>query len=112
MERSVSQYVIAQSSVCKQYESSGWHIMECDGMMWKRRNVSGFVTGAQQGQQQHLPDTSIALPAQLPPQTIMCPNCKWPGHTIDFCIAPGGKMEGLSMQDCYDLGHVSPPFLT
>src|SRR6266702_1721885 len=57
------------------------------------------MCGTQQGQQQHLPNTSIVLPAQLPPRTIICSNCKWPGHTIDFCIAPGRKMEGLSMQD-------------
>ena len=44
MERSVSQYVIAQSAVCKGYESSGRHVMECDGMKWKKRNVSGIVT--------------------------------------------------------------------
>ncbi len=64
------------------------------------------MRSAQQGQQQHLPDTSITLPAQLPPRTIMCPNCKRPGHTIDFCIAPGGKMEGLSMQDAVNRQHI------
>src|SRR6266702_1964567 len=37
MERSVSQRVIAQSAVHKWYESSGRHVMECDGMKWKRK---------------------------------------------------------------------------
>src|SRR6266702_6326440 len=37
MERSVSQYVIAQSAVCKRDELSGRHVMECDGMKWTRK---------------------------------------------------------------------------
>src|SRR6266702_976256 len=37
MERSVSQYVIAQSAVCKRDEASGRHVMECDGMKWNRK---------------------------------------------------------------------------
>src|SRR6266702_2225416 len=50
--------------------------------------------------------SSITLPAQLPPRTVMCPNCKRPGHSIEFCITPGGKMEGLFMQDAIDRQHV------
>ena len=45
------------------------------------------------------PTSSIALPAHFPPRTIVCPNCKCGGHTIEFCVAPGGKMKGLSTFD-------------
>src|SRR6266702_1653608 len=72
-------------------------------LMEHRMRYHFEMRGAQQGQQhlpgqQNLPGPSIALPA-LPQRTFMCPNCKRPGHTIEFCIAPGGKMEGLSMHD-------------
>ena len=40
-----------------------------------------------------------ALPASLPPRANICPNCKKAGHSIEFCIAPGGKMEGQSALD-------------
>lgn len=42
------------------------------------------------------PSPTIALPASLPPRANICPNCKKSGHSIEFCISPGGKMEGLS----------------
>ncbi len=70
-------------------------------LMENRMQYYFEMRGAQQGQQ-HMSGSFIALPAQLPPQTVMCPNCKCPGHSIKFCIAPGGKMEGLSMQDAID----------
>ncbi|KAH9027298.1 hypothetical protein EDB84DRAFT_1563476 [Lactarius hengduanensis] len=38
--------------------------------------------------------TPIALPAGILPRATICPNCKKSGHTIDFCISPGGKMAG------------------
>jgi transposase InsO family protein len=41
---------------------------------------------------------TIALPA-YPPRANICPNCKKAGHSIEFCIAPGGKMEGYSTTD-------------
>ena len=37
-----------------------------------------------------------ALLASLPPRANICLNCKTVGHLIEFCIAPGGKMEGQS----------------
>jgi hypothetical protein len=30
---------------------------------------------------------------------IVCSNCKKPHHTIDFCIKPGGKMAGRSIDE-------------
>ncbi|KAN0128268.1 hypothetical protein V8E53_013937 [Lactarius tabidus] len=42
---------------------------------------------------------TIALPASLPPCANICPNCKKPGHSIKFCISPGGKMEGHPASD-------------
>jgi transposase InsO family protein len=41
---------------------------------------------------------TIALPA-YPPRANICPNCKRPGHSIEFCVSPGGKMEGYSTVD-------------
>ena len=35
--------------------------------------------------------------AKSPP--MICSNCKKPHHTIDFCIKPGGKMAGRSIDD-------------
>ncbi|KAH9164735.1 hypothetical protein EDB89DRAFT_1911948 [Lactarius sanguifluus] len=43
------------------------------------------------------PSSSLALPAYMPPWTTLCPNCKRTGHTTEFCVALGGKMEGLTM---------------
>ena len=42
---------------------------------------------------------TIALPATFPPRANICPNCKKAGHSIEFCISPGGKMEGQSTLD-------------
>ena len=42
---------------------------------------------------------TIALPAYHPPCANICPNCKKASHSINFCISPGGKMEGLTMSD-------------
>ena len=42
---------------------------------------------------------TTALPASLPPRANICPNCKKPGHSIEFCISPGGKMEGQTTLD-------------
>jgi hypothetical protein len=39
---------------------------------------------------------TIAFPASLPPCANICPNCKKSGHSIEFCISPGGKMAGQS----------------
>lgn len=58
-----------------------------------------FEMHAAHQRQQQLPTSSIALPAQMPLRSVLCPNCKKVGHMVEFCIAPGGKMEGLSMQD-------------
>jgi hypothetical protein len=41
----------------------------------------------------------VTLPASMPPRVNICPNCKKPGHSIDFCISPGGKMEGQPASD-------------
>src|ERR1700761_7245546 len=41
---------------------------------------------------------TIALLA-YPPRANICPNCKCSGHSIEFCISPGGKMEGYSPSD-------------
>ena len=42
---------------------------------------------------------TIALPASLPPRANICLNCKKPGHSIEFCVAPGGRMEGYTTSD-------------
>ena len=42
---------------------------------------------------------TIALPASLPPHAHICPNCKKSGHSIEFCILPGGRMAGLSASE-------------
>lgn len=47
--------------------------------------------------QAFVPHSSLALLAQLPQRTNLCPNCKQSGHTTEFCVAPGGKTESLSM---------------
>ena len=59
---------------------------------------------------------TITLPASLPPQANICPNCKKSDHSIEFCISPGGKMEGLSateaiVQQCaaHDTSRARPP---
>ena len=39
---------------------------------------------------------TLTMPATIPPHLTLCPNCKHLGHTIEFCIAPGGKMAGQS----------------
>jgi hypothetical protein len=41
---------------------------------------------------------TVALPA-YPLRANICPNCKRLGHSIEFCISPGGKMEGFSPSD-------------
>lgn len=41
---------------------------------------------------------TIALPA-YPPRANICPNCKCQGHSIEFCISLGGKMEGYTPSD-------------
>ena len=42
---------------------------------------------------------TIALPASLPPHANICPNCKKARHSIEFCVSPGGKLEGLTTLD-------------
>jgi hypothetical protein len=42
---------------------------------------------------------TVTLPASLPPCVNICPNCRKPGHSIEFCISPGGKMEGHPASD-------------
>jgi hypothetical protein len=33
------------------------------------------------------------------PGKVICLHCKHPGHLSDFCIQPGGKMEGKSVDN-------------
>ncbi|KAF8264882.1 hypothetical protein EI94DRAFT_1702912 [Lactarius quietus] len=54
-----------------------------------------------------LSSSTIVLPAYLSPCVKICPNCKKPGHTIDFCISPGGKMEGQSTSDAITRQHAA-----
>ncbi len=43
---------------------------------------------------------STALAAQSRPRSkVICAHCKRNGHLADFCIQPGGKMEGRSIDD-------------
>ena len=42
---------------------------------------------------------TVTLPASYAPRANICPNCKRAGHSIEFCVSPGGKMEGLSTSD-------------
>jgi hypothetical protein len=54
-----------------------------------------------------------ALASQACAKTrALCSNCKRPGHLADFCISPGGKMEGKFIDDakaaqCAALLHAS-----
>jgi hypothetical protein len=50
---------------------------------------------------------TIALPASLPPCANICPNCKKPGHSIEFCISPGGKIEGHPASDAIAHQHAA-----
>ena len=44
--------------------------------------------------------SSTALAAQSQPRTrVICSHCKRHGHLVEFCIQPGGKMEGCSLDD-------------
>jgi hypothetical protein len=64
-----------------------------------RMNMHFEMRKAHHGQP-FLPPASLVLAAQgLPQRITLCPNCKHTGHTIEFCIAPGGKMEGASTFD-------------
>ncbi len=40
---------------------------------------------------------ALNMNAKTPP--VICLNCKKPHHTIDFCIKPGGKMAGHSINN-------------
>jgi hypothetical protein len=57
--------------------------------------------------QHQLPSSPLALPAHLQQRVIMCLNCRRTGHTIEFCIAPGGQMEGLPMHEAMDRQHAA-----
>ncbi|KAN0132343.1 hypothetical protein V8E53_009769 [Lactarius tabidus] len=66
-----------------------------------------------------LSSPTIALPASLPPCTNICPNCKKSGHSIEFCVSPGGKMEGQSAAEAIawqraarETLHTCPPSIT
>jgi transposase InsO family protein len=51
-------------------------------------------------EEQGLQVPSTALAAQTRPRSkIICAHCKNTGHLADFCIQPGGKMEGRSLDD-------------
>ena len=50
---------------------------------------------------------TIALPASLPPQANICPNCKKSGHSIKFCISLGGKIKGLSTSEAIVQQHAA-----
>jgi hypothetical protein len=51
-------------------------------------------------EEQGLQVPSTALAAQGRPRgKIICAHCKRTGHVADFCIQPGGKMEGRRVDD-------------
>jgi hypothetical protein len=51
-------------------------------------------------EEQGLQVPSTALAAQgRPCSKITCSHCKCPGHLVDFCIQPGGKMKGHSVEE-------------
>ncbi|KAH9046143.1 hypothetical protein EDB84DRAFT_1674211 [Lactarius hengduanensis] len=53
------------------------------------------------------PHVPVTLPASIPPRTTICPNCKKPGHTIDFCISPSSKMTSQSALDAIACQHTA-----
>ena len=65
-----------------------------------------FLTGMSSTQSSPSSPT-VALPASLPPRAHICSNCKKAGHSIEFCISPEGKLEGLSMSDAIARQHVA-----
>jgi hypothetical protein len=42
--------------------------------------------------------SALAAQGQGRPRSL-CTNCKKPGHLADFCVRPGGKMAGRSIED-------------
>jgi hypothetical protein len=51
-------------------------------------------------EEQGLQAPSTALAAQsCPCGKVIYAHCKWPGHLVDYCIQPGGKMEGHSVEE-------------
>ena len=66
------------------------------------------------------PTPSFSLPsqsafaAQNRPslQKIICVHCKHPGHSADYCIAPGGKMAGRSIDEARAAWHATLPKLS
>ncbi|KAI0253235.1 hypothetical protein BJV78DRAFT_1153128 [Lactifluus subvellereus] len=52
------------------------------------------------------PGLDVALPA-FTPRVVVCNNCKKGGHTFEFCVAPGGKLAGLSTYEAIMRQHAS-----
>jgi len=53
-------------------------------------------------EEQGLQVPSTALAAQMCPRSkIICAHCKNTGHLANFCIQPGRKMEGCSLDDAH-----------
>jgi hypothetical protein len=48
---------------------------------------------------------AIALASQITPAkrtTTLCSNCKKPGHSVGYCVAPGGGMAGKTIDEAKD----------
>jgi transposase InsO family protein len=50
--------------------------------------------------------TALAAQTQGRPRSV-CTNCKKPGHGVDFCVQPGGKMAGRSIDDARTAQHAA-----
>jgi len=61
-------------------------------------NVAHTMPPAPMAYNPYMPPT-LAMPANIPPRATICPNCKKLGHTVEFCISPGGRMAGQSAFD-------------
>jgi hypothetical protein len=66
------------------------------------KRISTEAALAQRRAELGVSSSSVALVtsnvnAKNPP--VVCLNCKKPHHTIDFCIKPGGKMAGRSIDE-------------
>ena len=59
-------------------------------------------------EEQGLQVPSTALATQTHPRSkIICAHCKNTGHLADFCIQPGRKMEGHSLDDACTAQHAA-----
>ena len=91
------QFAYLQSSIQSMSTSAGFSSesvirrMEDEEALIQRRVEQGLQPSAVN------PSAFAAMTARKP--RLPCSNCKRTNHSTDFCIAPGGKMAGRSLED-------------